>query len=272
MFSEEERFRPGPRSYTDRRVDGRRNPGPGQYSHQSSVREVLEKRRDRQVTALAKVARSGGSGLQRATKLPDEAQQDAFHMRLPGRERAAEAKDERLRVRTQQALLKSLYSSERTVALLQKIPNMRPFLKETFGSEADELRLVRDLEYELSEKTPNVRGKSAKALTHDRSACLDIIHKGVDGKSPTLMAVGKHKFNWELELDAGRGPGTYNYEHAKGGPIKESHNWKWKRLEAFKEESDSELEVDAKENIDNTGKDSDEEEKPRERKKSIEYA
>ena len=62
------------------------------------------------------------------------------------------------------------------------------------------------------------------------------------------MAVGKHKYNWELELDAGRGPGTYNYEHAKGGPIKESHNWKWKRLEAFKEESDSELEVDAKEN------------------------
>ena len=38
------------------------------------------------------------------------------------------------------------------------------------------------------------------------------------------MAVGKHKYNWELELDAGRGPGTYNYEDAKGGIIKKSND------------------------------------------------
>ena len=95
MFSTEERFRPGPRSYTDRKVDTRRIPGPGHYSHKSSVRDIREKRSDRQVTALEKIAKSGTAGGEKAGRVPDEASQDAFHLRLPGRKRQAAARAER---------------------------------------------------------------------------------------------------------------------------------------------------------------------------------
>lgn len=182
--------------------------------------------------------------------MPDATQQDVFNLRLPGRERQVAAREEASRTRDQRKLLKSLYASERTVALLQQIPNMRPFLKENYGPPPQEQRrFIRDLEGELREKTPNIRGEASKPFAHDRSACLDLMHAGIDGKSPTLLAVGKHKFNWEYELDAARGPGTYDYEHVKGGIIKKSQNWKWKRFEMFPPESDDEDKDDAKDEI-----------------------
>ena len=75
---------------------------------------------------------------------------------------------------TQHRLLASLYASERTVHLLQKVPNLRPFLKPNFMSRPDEeASLVKDLESALREKTPNIRGKSVKAEVWPKTLILD---------------------------------------------------------------------------------------------------
>jgi hypothetical protein len=240
MFSETPRFQPGPRSYVRTTASTGKIPGPGYYTHNTSTRQLLEKHKDRQVKALDKVAKTGSCA--RHARTHDVRAIDAHHLYLPGRKKAEEAKEKLERMNIQKALLKSLYASERTVTLLHQIPNMRPFLKDTYGL-SEENDLIKELEGELTDRTPNIRGKAAKSAAHDRSSCRDLLHIG-NNKKHTLLAVGRHKLNWDLELESSRGPGTYDYEEATGGIIKKSHNWKLKRLDMFEPAADDEQDDD----------------------------
>merc|ERR1719335_1600125 len=159
--------------------------------HASSVRHVLEKDKDRQVKSLERVGRIGTS--KRPGKELNAKEQDAHHLRLPGRKKAEETEQMAEDLKLQKALLKSLYQSNDTVALLHQIPNMKPFLQKSF-SMGGEANLIKDLEAELRERTPIIRGMSAKMVAHDRSVCNDILYIG----SPpvhTLLAEGRHLYN-----------------------------------------------------------------------------
>jgi hypothetical protein len=241
MFGNEARFRPGPRSFLKVNDSLMKVPGPGYYPHKTSTREILEGHRDRQVKSLDSVAKTGRN----AQRVKDDvAKLDEYHKRLPGRKKAQERASKEERVQIQKSLLKSLYKSEKTVQLLQQIPNMRPFLKDTFSLN-DEADLIIDLEGELRVRTPNIRGTKKSLGAHERPStgtCQDLLHVGT-ADTHTLLAVGAHKCHWERELEAGRGPGTYL--GVDDGLNKKSHNWKLQRLHMFDDGSDDDNDSDA---------------------------